>query len=85
MPMVGSPVVAGLIAQLLFWLLLALGWRTGELGPRGALLFLVLWLAGLFGLPRIPYEPAHTMFTTLVAVLDIALVFVVFQGDVRLT
>jgi hypothetical protein len=85
MPMIGSPAVAALIAQLIFWLLLAVGWATRELGARGVAVFVVLWLAGFFGLPRIPYEPAHALFSSVVAVLDIALVFTVLHGDVRLT
>jgi hypothetical protein len=32
----------------------------------------------------VPYEPAHAMFSSFVAVLDIALVFTIFKGDVRL-
>jgi hypothetical protein len=33
----------------------------------------------------LPYGPAHDMFTSWVAALDIALVFKIFKGDVRLT
>jgi hypothetical protein len=33
----------------------------------------------------VPYQPAHGMFTSWVAALDIALVFKIFKGDVRLT
>jgi hypothetical protein len=47
--------------------------------------FFLVWLAGLFGLPYVPYEPAHAMFSAFVAALDIALVFVIFKGDLRLT
>ena len=47
--------------------------------------FLVLWLAGLIGIPYVPYEPARAMFSSFVAVLDIALVLAIFKGDVRLT
>jgi hypothetical protein len=43
----------------------------------------LLWLAGCFGLPYLPDGAA--MFPPFVAVLDIALVFIIFKGDVRLT
>jgi hypothetical protein len=44
-------------------------------------LFLLLWLAGLIGLPYVPYGDA--LFSPFVGVLDIALVFVASKGDVR--
>ena len=47
--------------------------------------FLLLWLVGLVGLPYAPYQPARAMFSSFVAILDIALVFTVFKGDVKLT
>ncbi len=56
------------------------GWFSDELGPRGAAVFLVLWLSGFFFLPFLPYSAA--LFSPFVAVLDIALVFTVFKGDV---
>ena len=45
--------------------------------------FLVLWLIGFLGLPHVPYGAG--LITSFVAVLDVALVFIVFKGDVRLT
>jgi hypothetical protein len=36
-------------------------------------------------LPYAPYAPARAMFSSYVAILDIALVFIIFKGDVRLT
>jgi hypothetical protein len=54
-----------------------------ELGARGVALFLLLWLSGLFGLPFLPH--GGSLFSPFVAVLDIALVFILFKGDVRLT
>jgi hypothetical protein len=56
-----------------------------EIGVRGIVIFLLLWLLGRFGLAYVPYSPAVAMFTSWVAVLDIALVLKVFKGDVRLT
>jgi hypothetical protein len=46
--------------------------------------FVLLWVIGRVGLPYVPYEPAHAMFPSFVAILDIALVFVIFKGDVRI-
>jgi hypothetical protein len=46
-------------------------------------LFLAIWLGGRFALPHLPDGAA--MFPSFVAVLDIALVFIIFKGDVRLT
>jgi hypothetical protein len=43
----------------------------------------VLWLAGFLGLPYFTY--GATLFSPFVAVLDIALVFIIFKGDIRLT
>ena len=78
----GSAGVAAWIAHIAFWVLLAYGWFWEELGGRGVAVLLFLWLAGLFGLPHVPYGRA--MFSSFVAVLDVALVFLVFKGDVRI-
>jgi hypothetical protein len=78
----GSAAIAAWIAHLAFWILAAYGWLWEELGLRGLGVFLSLWLAGLFGLPYLPYGAA--LFSSFVAVLDIALVFMIFKGDVRL-
>ena len=78
--MTGSAGIAGLIAHVGFWLLLAIGWR--ELRGRTIALFVTAWLAAWVGLPLIGGE---LFFVPLVAVLDIILVLVVFNGDVRLT
>jgi hypothetical protein len=82
--MAGSPVVGAAIAQLVFWLLLIRGVFGGELRIRGALTCVGLWVAGYLRLPRLSPEGALFV-TSWVAVLDIALVFVLFRGDVRLT
>ena len=78
----GSPAIASLIAHLAFWVLAVYGWFWDELGPQGLSVFLALWLVGMFGLPLIPY--GASLFSSFVAVLDIALVFTIFKGDVRL-
>jgi hypothetical protein len=68
---------------MVFWGLLAYGWMHDEIGAKGIGAFTTLWVAGLYGLPYVPY--GESMFSSFVAVLDIALVFLVFKGDVRIT
>lgn len=80
--MAGAPVVGAFIARWGFWILLVIGVAAGELRIRGAAVFLGLWLAGRFALASVLYGGLVTPY---IAVLDIALVFVVFKGDVRLT
>jgi len=73
---IGSPAGAALIAQVAFWGFLLYGWAVGELTLKVVILFTLLWLASRL---------ATAMFSPLVAMLDIALVFIIFKGDVRLT
>ena len=75
--------LAALIAHVSFWVLLPYGWFFEEIGPRGLTVFLLLWLIGYFGLPLVTYGPL--LFSSFVALLDIALVFIIFKGDVRLS
>ncbi len=58
---------------------------VGNLGLKGLAIFVLLWLAALVVLPYAAYEPAHAMFSSFVAILDIGLVFAIFKGDVTLT
>ena len=81
----GSIAVAAYIAYWAFWVLLVYGLAVGELTVKRVALFLMLWIVGRFALAYIPWEPAHALFSSYVATLDIALVFVIFKGDVRLT
>jgi hypothetical protein len=81
----GSIAVAAYIAHWAFWVLLVYGFAVGELSVKRVALFLMLWIVGRFALAYIPWEPAHALFSSYVATLDIALVFVIFKGDVRLT
>ena len=74
-----------MIAHVAFWALAAFGLVTGTLPAGRAIALLLLWVAGAAGLPYAPYAPARAMFSSYVAVLDIALVFIIFKGDVRLT
>jgi len=80
----GSTAIAAGIAYVAFPVLLFYGWAIGELSPSRVGVFVLLWFAGLFGLPLVPYEPIGAMFPSFVAVLDIALVFAIFKGDVEI-
>jgi len=75
--MIGAPVIGAFVAFWAFWVLLLAGVLRGELGLRGILVFLALWVIG--------YSAFGLFFTSYVAALDIALVFTVFHGDVHLT
>ncbi|HEY7500318.1 MAG TPA: hypothetical protein VH740_17475 [Vicinamibacterales bacterium] len=79
----GSALIASWIAHAAFWTLLVYGWMWDEIGARGAAVFLILWVGGLFGLPFILGDLAP--FSSFVAMLDVALVFLIFKGDLRLT
>ena len=79
--MVGSIGAGYWIAHGAFWLLLAFAAR--ERGRRAVCVFAALWLAGYLFLRTLPQ--GVPLFVSYVAVLDIALVFAVFRGDVRLT
>jgi hypothetical protein len=79
----GSAVIATWIAHAAFWVLLACGSWTGELRLRSTIVLLMLWLAGYLGLPYLAYGAA--LRAPFVAALDIALVFAVFKGDIRLS
>jgi hypothetical protein len=80
--MVGSSAVAAWVAQAVFWGLLLWGVARRGLSPRRSVVFLMVWLAGRVVCPYVPYGPA--MFSSYVAAIDIALVLMVFKGDVRL-
>ena len=62
----------------------ASGFACSEVfGPKSLTVFVVLWRVGMFGLPHVSFGAGLS--TPFVAVLDIALVFLVFKGDIRLT
>jgi hypothetical protein len=82
--MVGSPAIAAWIAQFAFWVLLALGLFYGELSRRSIVTFVVLWSAGYFGLPRL-FASGEFFVPPYIALLDVALVWMVFKGDIRLS
>ena len=81
-PRMGSVGIAAWIAHVTFWVLLVYGWFWDALGSKALGVLIFLWLTGMLGLPFIAYGAA--LFPPFVAVLDIALVFMIFKGDVRL-
>lgn len=64
-----------------FWALLAAGWFLDELSLKAAAIFSLLWLAGFAGATLTAYR---VLLAPYAAVLDIALVLIVFKGDVEL-
>jgi hypothetical protein len=82
--MIGSAAIAATLALWGFWILLLAGLVRDDVGFKGVAAFVLLWIGGRLGLSFVPYEPAHSMFSSWVAALDIALVFMIFKGDVRL-
>ena len=64
-----------------FWILIAAGLMSGELRRTGTAVFVALWVAGFAASGRVL---GGTLFLPYVAVLDIALVLVIFKGDIRL-
>jgi len=80
--MIDSPGIAAFVAVWGFWVLLCVGWMRHELRARGTGVFIALWLTGFLALRRVLLG---LLFAPYVAVLDIALVFVIFHGDIRLT
>ena len=81
----GSAAAAAFVAHVVFWVLLVYGYACDELTVRGGAVFVALWLAGALALPHAPYAPIRSMLSSWVAILDIGLVFTIFNGDVHLT
>jgi hypothetical protein len=79
--MIGTPLLAAWVALAGFWILLVWGLVSEELTWRGAGIAVALWLLGrvLIGWSGLALFPSY------VAILDIALVFAIFKGDIRLT
>jgi hypothetical protein len=77
----GAPAVGAFLAFWGFWGLVLIGWMSGELHLRGTAVFLALWAVGRVASE---YVLGGLLFVPYVAILDIALVFAIFKGDVRL-
>jgi hypothetical protein len=78
----GSPAVAEWIAYIAFLLLAVYGLMSGELGLRGLAAALIACVLARVLLSYIPNGGG--MYVSFVAAVDIALVLVMFRGDVRL-
>jgi len=81
---IGSSLLAGWIALVAFWSLIAWGLATQDLALRGTAIFLGLWFAAYIGVDDLPV-PYSGLFTQFVAVLDVALVLIIFKGDIRIS
>ena len=79
--MIGSAAIGYWVAHAGFWILVAIG--ATVLRIRHIAIFIALWLAGYLGLRQL--DMGSSWFMSYVAVLDIALVLVVFKGDIRIT
>ncbi|HEY6508831.1 MAG TPA: hypothetical protein VIY56_12515 [Vicinamibacterales bacterium] len=79
----GSALVGGWVARIVFLALLVIGGTSGELGLRGIASFLVLGAAVWMGLPYLPRGADFV--TPAIAVIDLVLVLLVFKGDIRIT
>ena len=79
--MIGSPLVGWWIAHGAFWILLGLAARDRRWRLIGV--FVVLWVIGYIATRQI--TALSLFFMSYVAVLDIALVFIVLKRDIRLT
>ena len=78
----GSAGIAAWIAKLAFiWLLIA-GIVSGELRAKGIAAFLALGALAWLGLPYVPRGADFV--TAALAFIDVALVFVVYKGDIRI-
>ena len=80
-----SAAIGALVAHAAFWGLLAYGLWMQTLRLTRAILFLSLWIGGRVVLAYVVYGPAPSMFISWVAILDIALMLILFGGDIRLT
>ena len=78
-----SQIAAAWIAEATFFVLLTFGMVSRELSRAGLVAFIVLWLVGYFGLPALS-SLGGLFVTSYVAILDIALVFIILKGDLRI-
>ena len=79
--MIGTPVIAAWMAHVAFWVLQALAVKAARWRIVGV--FLALWVIGYVASGQI--AALSLFFMPFVAVLDIALVFIVLRRDVRIT
>lgn len=79
----GSVGIAAWIAKIAFLALLIWGATSGELRSTGIAVFLVLGIGAWIGLPYV--ARGGDFVTPALALIDVALVFVVLKRDIRLT
>ena len=79
--MIGTPLIAGWVAHVAFWVLLALAAKAARWRVIGV--FVAVWVIGYVAAGQV--MALTLFFMPFVAVLDIALVFIVLQRDIRLT
>jgi hypothetical protein len=75
--------IAALIAKLAFVGLLIAGIVSGELRRKRLAILVGLGLLAWLGLPSLPRGADFV--TPTLAIIDVALVFVVYKGDIRIT
>jgi hypothetical protein len=80
---VGSPQIGQWSATLAFPVLLTLGFVSDELSRKWVAVFAILGAAAWIGLPRYTLSGGYLV-TPALAVLDIALVLMVFKRDIRI-
>jgi hypothetical protein len=78
----GSPGVAAWIAYVAFFVLVVYGMASRQLTWRGLIAALTACVAARVLLAYVPYGGG--MFSSAVAIIDIALVFAVFKRDLKL-
>ena len=79
--MIGTPLIAAWVAHVAFWVLLALAAKAARWRIIGV--FLAVWVIGYVASGQI--AALSLFFMPFVALLDVALVFIVLRRDVRLT
>lgn len=79
----GSIGVAAAFAKLAFVGLVVAAVVRQEMGPIGVVAFATIGMGLWFGLPIVAGDDRFV--TSTLAIVDVALVFAVFKGDVRIT
>jgi hypothetical protein len=77
--MIGTPLVGAWVAHVTFWVLLGMAARAGR--ARLLIVFLAFWVIGYVASGQVP--ALALFFMPYVAILDIALVFIVLKRDIR--
>ena len=70
------------VALIAFWCLLAVAWVADEPELRWRVGFVVIWAVANVAFRYLGYS---ALFPSFVALLDVAMVLMIFKGDVRLS